>query len=102
MTYTGFSTAIKQLNNFSGYGADTKIRIRTKTGNEILSPDTRSIKQMQDCVVINCNDFCTVLDYDSIESLHAETKDIEQMRYINSNKIELLENAKVTRFDLLS
>ena len=80
MTYTGFSKAIHQLNNFSGYGEDTKIRIRTKTGNEILAPDTRSIKQMQDCVAINCNDFCTVLDYDSIESLHAETKDMEQMR----------------------
>ena len=29
-------------------------------------------------------------------------KELEQMRYFNNNKIELLENAKVTRFDLLS
>ena len=35
-------------------------------------------------------------------SMEDVKKDIEQMRYINSNKIELLENAKVTRFDLLS
>ena len=80
MTNTGFATAIQRLIKFSGDGADTKIRIRTKTGNEIIAPDTRSITQLQESIVINCNNFCTVVDYDSIESLQAETKEMQQMR----------------------
>ena len=81
MTNTGFTTAIQRLHKFSGDGADTRIRIRTKTGNEIIAPDTRSITQLQESILIDCKDFCTVVDYDSIESLQAETKEMQQMRH---------------------
>lgn len=80
MTNTGFATAIQRLTKFSGDGADTKIRIRTKTGDTITAPNTRSITQLQESILIDCKDFCTVVDYDSIESLQAETKEMQQMR----------------------